>query len=91
MVSVKVKNVMETIRLHNQLTVVAMAMAVLRAQVGYISELMVQGRGPMPGAKKAMYRKRTTIVRGARLLSGQLLKNHFLLTPAGSDQFSKRS
>ena len=32
--SVKVRKVMETSRLHSQFTVVAMAMAVLRAQVG---------------------------------------------------------
>ena len=45
---------MEIIRLKVQFVAVANAFPVLRAHRGYISELMVQGIGPIPGANAAM-------------------------------------
>ena len=48
------RKVMEIIRLKVQFVAVANAFPVLRAHNGYMSELMVQGIGPMPGANAAM-------------------------------------
>ena len=47
-VSVRVRNVIETIILHNQLVAVAREFPVLLAQSGYISEFIVHGIGPIP-------------------------------------------
>jgi len=48
MASVRVRKVMVMIALDTQLTHVVMELPVLRAQIGYISEFIVQGIGPIP-------------------------------------------
>jgi hypothetical protein len=45
---VRVKNDMEMTRLKNQLTDVATLLHELRAHIGYISEFIVHGIGPIP-------------------------------------------
>ena len=48
MESVRVRNVMDTIRLNVQLVEVEREVPKLRAHSGYISELIVHGIGPIP-------------------------------------------
>ena len=51
----KDKNVSETKRLLIQFTALEIPMQVVLLLDGYISELIVQGMGPIPGAKNARY------------------------------------
>ena len=51
----KDKNVIEISKLNAQLVEVAKELPKLLAQSGYISEFIVQGMGPIPGAKKNKY------------------------------------
>jgi hypothetical protein len=51
-VCVRVRNVMEMRRLNNQLTEVATLLHVLLAHIGYISEFIVHGIGPIPTQSK---------------------------------------
>ena len=52
MASVRDRKVIETRRLNAQQTEVDIEFPKLLAHMGYISELIVHGIGPMPGAKK---------------------------------------
>ena len=69
-VSVSVKNVIEMSKLKAQLVEVAKELPKLRAHKGYISELMVHGIGPIPGAKKNKYETNPKTINQA-LLDGQ--------------------
>ena len=53
---------METMRLEVQFVVVEREFPTLRAQLGKISALTVQGTGPMPGEKDIIYTHRAARV-----------------------------
>lgn len=59
--SVKLRKDIDTIKFVNQLVNVAAALPVLRAHRGQISEFMVHGMGPIPGAKNTRYKTKPTI------------------------------
>jgi len=60
-VSVSVRNVMETRRLESQLVAVDNEFPVLRAQRGYISEFIVHGIGPIPESKTPMHKYKLSV------------------------------
>lgn len=58
---------METTKLKVHFTAEANPYPVLRAHKGYISEFIVHGIGPNPGAKAAIYKTRETLANQAYL------------------------
>ena len=69
-VSVRVRNVIDTSKFNAQFVEVASEFPKLLAQSGYISELIVHGIGPIPGAKQNRYSTNPTTINHA-ILEGQ--------------------